>query len=103
MELQVHLRNGVVREDGSIRDITNSSRLDHVADGESLDRLVLRSATSAVGAADGLDVAAALLVAAVVRPLLDHFDGFLCDEGSEEEWEYVGGRGGDCRVLGCRE
>lgn len=38
----------------------------------------------------------------LVRPLLDHFDGFLCDEGSEEEWEYVGGRGGDCRVLGCR-
>lgn len=46
---------------------TDSSRLYHVANGESLDRLVLRTATSAVGAADGLDVAAALLVAAAVE------------------------------------
>jgi hypothetical protein len=42
---------------------TDGSGLNHVADGESLDRLVLRSATSAVGAAHGLDVAAAVLVA----------------------------------------
>ena len=46
---------------------TDSSGLDHVADGESLDRLVLGSATSAVGAAHGLDVAAALLVATAVK------------------------------------
>jgi len=38
---------------------TNSSRLNHVADGESLDGLVLGGASRAVGAPDGLDVAAA--------------------------------------------
>lgn len=41
---------------------TDGGRLDHVADGESLDRLVLWRASRAIGAADGLDVAAALLV-----------------------------------------
>lgn len=46
---------------------TDSSRLDHVADSESLDRLVLRGAASAVGAAHGLNVAAAVLVAAAVQ------------------------------------
>lgn len=77
LQLQVHLGDGIVGENGGVRDITDGSGLNHVADGESLDRLVLRSATSAVGAAHGLDVAAAVLVATVVRPLLDHFDGFL--------------------------
>lgn len=48
---------------------TNSSRLNHVADGESLDGLVLGRASRAVAAADGVDVAAALLVAAVVLSL----------------------------------
>lgn len=42
---------------------TNSGALDHVADCESLDCLVLRGTAGAVGAADGLDVAAAFLVA----------------------------------------
>ena len=46
---------------------TDSSGLDHVADGESLDSLVLGDAASAVGAAHGLDVAAAVLVAAAVK------------------------------------
>lgn len=41
---------------------TDGSRLDHVADGEALDGLVLGGAASAVGAAHGLDVAAAILV-----------------------------------------
>lgn len=48
---------------------TDSSRLNHVADGESLDSLVLGRASRAVRASDGLDVAAALLVAAVVLSL----------------------------------
>lgn len=43
----------------SLRTRTDSCRLDHVADGEPLDGLVLGSASRAVGAADGLDVAAA--------------------------------------------
>lgn len=50
-------------------DRTDSSRLNHVADGESLDRLILGRASRAVAAADGLGVAAALLVAAVVLSL----------------------------------
>ena len=61
--------------------LTSRGRLDHVADGEALDGLVLGRAPRAVGAADGLDVAAALLVAAIVLPLLDHFGG--CPE---EAW-----------------
>jgi hypothetical protein len=48
---------------------TDGGRLNHVADGESLDCLVLGSASRAVGAADGLDVAAALLVTAAVSLL----------------------------------
>ena len=51
---------------------TDGGGLDHVADGESLDRLVLGCASRAVGATDGLDVAATLLVTAVGRSLLDH-------------------------------
>lgn len=53
----------------SIRDLqrrTNGGRLDHVPDRESLDRLVLGCASRAVGAANGLDVAAALLVTSAV-------------------------------------
>lgn len=87
LQLQVHLGYGVLREDGGIRDVTcrrlvsdarfvskstvgkrtNGSRLDHVADGEALDGLVLGRASRAVAAADGLDVAAALLVAAAAN------------------------------------
>lgn len=48
---------------------TDGSGLDHVADGESLDGLVLRNASRAVGAADGLDVATTLLVATAVTTM----------------------------------
>jgi hypothetical protein len=48
---------------------TDGSGLNHVADGESLDGLVLGSAAGAVGAAHGLDVAAAVLVATAVKLL----------------------------------
>merc|ERR1712227_1022709 len=75
LELEVHLGDRVLSEDGSVRDVTDGGGLDHVADGESLDGLVLRSASRAVGATDRLDVAPAVLVAAVGRALLDH----LCD------------------------
>lgn len=51
---------------------TDRSRFYHVADGESLDCLVLGCASRAVGATDRLDVAATLLVTAVGRALLDH-------------------------------
>jgi len=77
LKLQVHLGDGVLGEDRGIGDITDSSRFDHVADRESLDCLVLRSASRAVGATDRLDVAAALLVAAVGRSLFDHVGQIL--------------------------
>lgn len=46
---------------------TDGSRLNHVADGEPLDGLVLGSAAGAVGAAHRLDVAAAVLVATAIE------------------------------------
>lgn len=59
---------------------TDSSGLDHVADGESLDGLVLGSASRAVGASDGLDVTTALLVtsARMRNFALVHFDDCVC-------------------------
>lgn len=72
LKLQVHLGNGVLGKHRSIGDITDSGRLNHVPDGEPLNGLVLGRASRAVGATDGLNVAAALLVAAVGRSLLDH-------------------------------
>ena len=65
---------------------TDSSRLDHVADGETLDGLVLGSAAGAVAASDGLDVAAALLVATVVLSLLNHGDGVLLFQLMLDKW-----------------
>ena len=49
---------------------TDSSTLNHVADGESLDRLVLWSTPRTVGAADWLDVTSSLFVATAVVALL---------------------------------
>lgn len=49
---------------------TDGSGLNHVTDGESLDGLVLGDAASAVGAAHGLNVTAAVLVAAAVKLLV---------------------------------
>lgn len=48
---------------------TDGSGLDHVADGEALDGLVLGGAASAVGATHRLDVAAAILVAAAIKSI----------------------------------
>jgi hypothetical protein len=48
---------------------TDGSRLDHVADGETLDGLVLGDAAGAVGAAHRLDVAAAILVATAIKSI----------------------------------
>lgn len=56
---------------------TDGSRLNHVADGEALDGLVLGCASRAVAAADGLDVATTLLVTAVILSLLDHLGGVV--------------------------
>jgi hypothetical protein len=61
--------------DKSLSDITDGSQLDHRTNGVTLDGLVLGDAARAVGAADGLDVAATVLVASVVSSL----DGLLID------------------------
>ena len=58
------------RVHGSIADITDGSALDHVADGEALDRLVLRDAARAVRAAHERYVATATLVTAAISSLL---------------------------------
>jgi len=75
LELQVHLGNGVVGEDRGVRNITNRSGLDHVANCESLDCLVLWSTSRAIGASNGLDVTSAFLIASIGRSLLDHDRG----------------------------
>lgn len=66
LQLEVHLGDGVLGEHGCIGNVTDGGALDHVADGETLDRLVLGCAARAVGAADRLHVAAALLIASTV-------------------------------------
>jgi hypothetical protein len=48
---------------------TNGGGLNHVPDGESLNRFILWCASRAVGTADGLDVAATLLVSAAVSQI----------------------------------
>ena len=55
--------------DKSLSDITDSSQLDHRANGVTLDGLVLGDAAGAVRAANGLDVAASVLVASVISSL----------------------------------
>jgi len=45
LQLEVHLGNCVLGKDRGVRNVTDSGRLDHVADGEPLDRLVLGRAS----------------------------------------------------------
>lgn len=56
--------------DGSLRDITDRCTLDHVADLEPLDGLILCDATVAVRAAERIYMAATVLVATVISSLL---------------------------------
>jgi len=77
LKLQVHLGDGVLWEDRGFADITDSCGLNHVANGESLDGLVLGRASGAVGAPDGLNVTTTLLVATVGSSLLNHDGRFL--------------------------
>lgn len=94
VDLDVELWKGVLLVDGSLGNVTNGGRLDHVSDGESLDGLVLlnfvsndfsitsnslsvnaylRNHTRAVGASHRVVVASALLVSTVGGSLLWHF------------------------------
>jgi hypothetical protein len=56
------LADGIASRRGSEGERTDGGRLDHVADGESLDRLVLWSTSGAVGAANWVHVSTSLLV-----------------------------------------
>ena len=56
----------VKRRSENLAERTNSGRLDHVSDGETLDGLILGCASRAVAATDGLGVATTLLVATAV-------------------------------------
>ena len=58
--------------DGSRSEITLSSSLNHVADEETLDSLILGDATRAVGAADSGDVTTTLTILTTITTLLGH-------------------------------
>jgi hypothetical protein len=91
LELQVHLWDGVFWVDGGLGDITypdvsihlslvlqrgkrtDSGRLDHVPYGESLDCLVLWSASRAVGATDRVDVTTTFLVASATAGIISQY------------------------------
>lgn len=72
MDLDVQLGQHVLLVHGSVRNVTDGSRLDHVSDGESLNGLVLGDHAGTVGASHRLDVSSALLVASVRGSLLRH-------------------------------
>lgn len=93
LKLQVHFWYSILRINGCITDITDSSGLHHITDGKSLNRLVLGSASRAVGAADGLDMTTALLVATIGSSLLDHIVGsFSLSFSRMQEGTFVVGR-----------
>lgn len=58
--------NKLTRVDAGFSDIPDSSSLNNVADDELLDGLVLGNTTSAVGAANGIGVAAAVFGSSVI-------------------------------------
>jgi hypothetical protein len=60
----------LTREDSRVLDITDGSTLHHVPHSETLDSLVLRYTTRAVGAANEHDVATAVLVSATISSFL---------------------------------
>lgn len=73
LHLQVQLGQVVAGvENTGIRNITDSSRLDHIPDDESLHGLVLGGHTAAVRAPDDTGVSTALLVPSVIASLGAH-------------------------------
>lgn len=74
VQLVVHLWDWVLVVDGSLRKISDSSGLNHVSDGHSLDGLVLRNTSGTVDTSNWLDVSSTLLVSSVGCSLLRHFN-----------------------------
>lgn len=72
VQLVVQLWQSVFLVDRSLRQVSNSSSLNHVSDGDSLDGLVLWNTSGTVQTSDWLDVTSALLVSTVRRSLLWH-------------------------------
>jgi len=72
LQFQIHLRNSIIGENRRIGNIANGCRFNHIADGKSLDCLILGSASSTVRASYRLDMASTFLVAPIGRSLLDH-------------------------------
>ena len=68
--LDVEFGQSELLKDRGFSDITDCSLFDHVTDHESLDCLVLRHTARAVGAAQELDVASAVLASSVVSSFL---------------------------------
>jgi hypothetical protein len=62
--------NGHALVDTGVTDIPNRGALDHVPDCEAFDCLVLGYCTTAVGAAEEVDVPTAFLVAATISSFL---------------------------------
>lgn len=71
----MELGESVLAVDGGVGQVTNSSCLNNVADGVSLDGLVLGDGSCTVGASDESDVASAVLVSSSVPSLLGHLKG----------------------------
>lgn len=65
-----NMANKLTVKDAGLCDVSHCSRLHYVPDDELLDGLVLRDTAGTVGAADGLDMATALLSTTVIPPLL---------------------------------
>lgn len=72
MDLVVKLWESILGVDRGVRDISNGSRFDHVSDCESLDGLVLRDTSGAVGASNWLGMTTSVLVSPVVSSLQSH-------------------------------
>lgn len=72
VELQVDLGKSVLCVDRGVLDIVDGGGLDDGADNLSLDGLVLRGASTTVGAADRVGVSSSVLVTSVVAALLRH-------------------------------
>ena len=72
VEFRVQLGQLVAGVDAGLGDVPHGGGLDDVADHELLDGLVLGTRLGAVGAANVLDMAAAVLVTTVVSTLGSH-------------------------------
>jgi hypothetical protein len=68
----------LARVERRIRNVSNSGTLDHVADLESLDCLVLWHTAMAIGAAQRIDMATAVLVATAISSFLSLINASVC-------------------------